>query len=139
MVQRRTSVSLPAQARRTGPACCRSGPCSASGAGAAAQVQVRMRYGCQQEQLKRLTNCEAALIAFEQAAGRAHRRLPPPPRSRSHFSRQVLPTKHSQRSSAGGLGPGGGACRGPVAALLVALLASSSTGHGASGRPVGPD
>jgi hypothetical protein len=64
------------------------------------------------EPLERPTNCEAALIDFEQATGRTLPRPAPPPPAAASADRF-----HRRRGSAGG--PGGGA-RGPAAALLVA-------------------
>jgi hypothetical protein len=108
-IQRRTSVPLPARARRASPARCRGG---AGGAGAHVLVlwAGRDASGDTWEPLERQTNCEAALIAFEQAswAGRAlpqclapHSRLPLPPHRRSRFSRQVSPSTRLRRGTWG--------------------------------------
>jgi hypothetical protein len=128
-IQRRTSgAAQPARPRRAGPTCCRQGPGGAGSAGAA-QVLDALRLparpgrdvlvhwagrdasGDTLEPLEWLINCEAALIAFKQATGRALPRpavpAPPPPaaaaprRRRRHFSRLVSPSTQLRRGTWG--------------------------------------
>jgi hypothetical protein len=138
------------RARRAGPARCRRGPGGPARAPAVQELltgKFRMRYGRPHvlvrwagrdasgdtwEPLERLTNCEAALIAFEQATGRAlPRPAPSPPTAAAQppplrvpptarVSPSTLPRRGTWQSRPGRRSSRWPGSRGPAAALLVA-------------------